>query len=139
MLQFSKGHRYKASPFAPWGKTTLTKETDMTLFLIKSFHSFVFIVETVAILFILYSGLFNVGGPWLVVAIILVVAEIIIFVGTGLRCPLTNLAKKLGDKTGDDYIADILFPEWFKPLVSPVCGSLAFIGLIIVGLRLVIR
>ena len=46
---------------------------------------------------------------------------------------------KLGDKTGDDYIADYLFPEWFKPLVSPVCGSLAVIGLLIVGLRLLIR
>jgi len=71
----------------------------MALFWIKSFHSFVFIVESLAILFILYSGLFNVGGPWLAVALILVLAEIAVFVANRQRCPLTKLALKLGDKT----------------------------------------
>lgn len=110
----------------------------MTLFWIKSFHSLIFIVESFAILFILYSGLFNVGGPWLAVAIILVLAEIVVFVANRQRCPLTKLALKLGDNTGDDYIADFLFPEWIKPFVSSICGALAFIGFFIVGLRLLI-
>lgn len=108
----------------------------MVLFLIKSFHSLIFIVESIAILYILYSGLFNVRGPGLVIAILLVVAEIIVFVANGQRCPLTKVAKGLGDQTGDDYIADLLFPEWIKPYVSRLCGSLAFIGFFIVGLRL---
>src|SRR5579863_4838741 len=113
-------------------------DTQTILFLIKSFHSVVFIVESIAIFYILYSGLFNVRDFWLVVATSLVLGEIVIFVANGERCPLTKLAKRLGDKTGDDYIADILFPERLKPLVSPICGSLAFIGLLIVGLRLLI-
>ncbi len=108
----------------------------MVIFLIKLFHSLVFIVESVAILYILYSGLFNVRGPALVIAVGLVVAEIVVFVANGQRCPLTKVAQRLGDKTGDDYIADILFPEWLKPYVSRLCGSLALIGFLIVGLRL---
>jgi hypothetical protein len=54
----------------------------------------------------------------------------------GQRCPLTKLALRMGDPTGDDYIADFLFPQWFKPYVSPACGTLALIGFIILGLRL---
>lgn len=111
------------------------------LVVIKSFHSLVFIVESIAILYLLYSGLFDVhdNDNWLVVALVLVVAEIIVFVANGQRCPLTKLAKSLGDPTGDDYIADVLFPEWLKPLVSIFCGILAFVGMFIVGLRLLLR
>ncbi len=108
----------------------------MQLFLIKSFHSLIFIVESVAILFIIYSGLFNVGGTLLVVAVILVVAEIVVFVANGQRCPLTKLALRMGDATGDDYIADFLFPQWLKPYVSPACGTLALIGFVSIIFRL---
>ena len=110
----------------------------MKLFLIKAFHSLVFIVESIAILYILYSGLFNVRNSLLVISIVLVVAEIIVFLANQQRCPLTKLALRLGDKTGDDYIADFLFPNWFKPYVSLLCGSLAVIGLLIVGWRLLL-
>jgi hypothetical protein len=113
-------------------------ETHMKIILVKSFHSLVFVIESICILYILYSGLFNVRSPLLIIAIILVVAEIIVFVASRERCPLTKLAISLGDKTGDDYITDILFPEWLKPLVSPVCGTLALIGLLMVGLRLLL-
>jgi hypothetical protein len=106
------------------------------LFLIKLIHSVVFIVESVAILYIVYSGLFNVHSPWLVVAIVLVLAEIIVYVGNGTHCPLTKLARSMGDKTGDDFIADIFLPKWFAPLIPPICGTLAVFGLVAVGLRL---
>ncbi len=110
----------------------------MALFWIKFAHSIVFIVETIAILYIVYGGLFNVRGPWLVVAIVLVLAEMIVYIGNGTRCPLTKMARKMGDKTGDDYIADICLPDWFVPLIPPVCGTLAVIGLLVVGLRLLV-
>ncbi|MBZ0281916.1 MAG: hypothetical protein K8L97_14340 [Anaerolineae bacterium] len=107
------------------------------LFWIKLLHTLVFIVESAAILYILYSGLFNVGGTGLVIAVILVLAEIIVYVGNGTRCPLTKVARQLGDATGNDFIADIFLPERFARLIPMVCGGLAVIGLLIVGLRLV--
>jgi hypothetical protein len=104
------------------------------LFWIKFLHTIVFVVESAAILYILYSGIFNVGGTALLIAVILVLAEIIIFVGNGTRCPMTNLAKKLGDSTGNDYIADIFLPQRFARMIPFVCGGLA-----LVGWRLVLR
>ncbi|MEZ4670874.1 MAG: hypothetical protein R3E39_23470 [Anaerolineae bacterium] len=109
----------------------------MKLFLIKSFHTVVFLVESAAILYILYSGLFNVRTTWLWVAIVLVLAEVFVFVLSGLHCPLTRLARQLGDQTGNDYFADIFLPEWFAPRIPMVCGTLALIGFLAVGFRLV--
>lgn len=105
------------------------------LFLIKLLHTFVFLIESAAILYILYSGIFNVGGTGLVIAIVLVLAEIVVFVGNGLRCPLTNVAKQLGDASGNDFIADIFLPQRFARAIPFVCGGLAFVGLALVGWR----
>ena len=110
----------------------------MKLILIKFTHSLVFIVETVAILYILYSGLYDVQNMWLAVAIALVLLESGVYIGNGTRCPMTNLARELGDATGDDYIADIFLPRWFAPLIPPLCGTLAAIGLILVIARAVV-
>ncbi len=109
-----------------------------TLFGIKLLHTVVFVVESVAILYILYSGLFNVRGTGLVIAVILVVAEVVVFVGNGIRCPLTKMAQDLGDKTGNDFVADIFLPERFARLIPFVYGGLAGIGLLLIGVRLLI-
>jgi len=109
------------------------------LFLVKFFHTLVFLVESAAILYILYSGLFDVREPWLVVAIGLVAVESAVFVFSGLRCPLTGLARRMGDATGNDYLADIFLPAWFAPLIPRICGGLMVVGLILVGLRLLLR
>lgn len=109
-----------------------------TLFWIKFFHTLVFLVESVAILYILYSGIFDVRGMGLLVAVILVLAEIVVFVGNGLRCPLTKFAKQLGDASGNDFIADIFLPQRFARMIPFVCGGLAFIGLALVVWRLVL-
>jgi hypothetical protein len=108
------------------------------IFWIKLFHTLVFVVESAAILYILYSGLFNVRGPGLLIAVLLVLAEVVIYVANGERCPLTKLARKLGDATGDDFIADMFVPERFTRLIPQVCGGLALLGLLLVGLRLLL-
>lgn len=110
----------------------------MALFFIKLVHSIVFLVESAAILYILYSAIFNVYDQGLVVAVILVVVESVVYIGCGARCPLTKLAKRLGDPTGDDFIADIFLPHWFALLIPRICGTLAVVGLVVVGLRMLI-
>lgn len=108
----------------------------MAIVVIKSFHTVVFLVESAAILYIVYSGLSGEGrSPWLTIAVVLVLAEIAVYLGNRARCPLTNLARRLGDETGDDYIADIFMPRWGADLIPPVCGSLAVFGLAALALR----
>jgi hypothetical protein len=111
------------------------QSNNTAVFLIKLFHTLVFLVESAAILYIVYSGITNTGGTGLVIAIALVLAEVIVFVANGLVCPLTNLARRMGDATGNDFIADIFLPARFARLIPPVCGGLALIGLLLVGLR----
>ena len=106
------------------------------LFWIKLFHTLVFLLESAAILYILYSGIANVRGTGLLIAVIVVLIEIVVFVGSGARCPLTKLAQQLGDQTGNDFVADLFLPERFARLIPLVCGSLAGIGLLMVGVRL---
>src|SRR5271165_3200541 len=108
------------------------------IFWIKLLHTVIFVVESAAILYILYSGLFDVRGPVLVIAVIVVLAEVVIFVANGAHCPLTKVARQLGDKTGNDFVADIFLPEQFARLIPFVCGGLALIGLLIVGARLLV-
>jgi len=100
--------------------------------------SMIFVVESVAILYILYSGVFNMRGSLLAISVIIVLAEIIVFVANDIRCPLTKLARRLGDKTGNNFVADLFLPECVARLISFVCGRLALIDLLIVGARLLI-
>lgn len=109
------------------------------LFWIKLVHTGIFVVESAAILYILVSGIFDLLGPGLVVAVILVLVEVVIFVASGMRCPLTKLARRLGDATGNDFIADLFLPERFARLIPLGCGGLALLGLLSVGVRLVLR
>lgn len=109
------------------------------LFWIKLIHTLAFLVIGAAILYIIYSGVFDVGGTALIIALIIVVAEIVVFTANGFHCPLTKIAQQMGDATGNDFIGDIFLPKGFARLVPLVCGSLAFIGFVLVGVRLLIE
>jgi hypothetical protein len=108
------------------------------LFWIKFFHTLVFLVESAAILYILYSGITNTGGTGLVIAILLVLAEVVVFTAYGLHCPLTKVARDLGDQTGNDFVADMFLPQRFARAIPFVCGGLALIGFMVIGLRVLI-
>jgi hypothetical protein len=105
------------------------------LFWIKFFHTLVFLVESAAILYILYSGITNTGGTGLVIAIVLVLAEVVVFTVNGLHCPLSQIARDLGDRTGNDFVADMFLPQRFARVIPFVCGGLATIGLLLVIVR----
>lgn len=109
------------------------------LFWVKLLHTLVFLVESAAILYILYSGVTGTFTPWLGVAVGLVIAEVIVYVANGLRCPMTNWALALGDESGNDFVADIFLPRTMARLIPPVCGTLAVIGSGLVFWRLFIR
>ncbi len=105
------------------------------LFLIKAFHSLVFFAVSAAILYVWYAIFTHTSGPLLTLAVISIVLETAVYVGNGLRCPLTNLAQRFGDATGNDLILDIFLPQWFIPLVPRVCGTLALLGLALLLVR----
>lgn len=97
---------------------------------IKLLHTLVFVVESAAILYIVGCAVTGQQDSWLALAIALVLAETAVFLGNRARCPLTELAQRLGDPTGNDFVADIFLPARFAPLIPRVCGTLAAAGLL---------
>ncbi len=108
------------------------------LFAVKFFHSIVFVVISLAILYVWYAIFANVTGLPLALAVGLILLEIGVYVGNGLRCPLTHLARRYGDISGDDYIADMFLPKWATSLIPSVCGTLAALGLIVLLVRVLV-
>lgn len=106
-----------------------------TLFLIKLFHSLAFIFISLAIVYVWIAIFAGISGWTVALAIGIILLETAIYVGNGLRCPLTRLAQQYGDARGDDLIADLFLPTWFIPLIPPVCGTLAFLGILVLIVR----
>jgi hypothetical protein len=101
------------------------------LFAIKFIHTIVFLTISTAILYVWYAIFTGTVGPLLTISVGLILLEIVVYLGSGLRCPLTKLALHYGDTTGNDYIADIFLPSWAARFIPMVCGPLAFIGLVV--------
>ena len=109
------------------------------LFLVKLFHSLAFIVISLAIVYVWVAIFAGLSGWTVALAIGIILLETTIYVGNGLRCPLTKLARQYGDERGDDLIADLFLPKWFIPLIPPVCGTVAFLGIIVIVIRALTR
>ncbi|MBZ0294044.1 MAG: hypothetical protein K8L99_15895 [Anaerolineae bacterium] len=108
------------------------------LFAIKFVHSMVFVVVSLAIIYVWYAIFTGATGVLLALAVGAIVLESAVYVANGLRCPLTHLAQEYGDVSGDDLIADIFLPQWFVPLIPRVCGTLAVLGLLVLAVRVVL-
>jgi len=61
--------------------------------------------------YVLYAGVARRSNRRAAVAGAVVVGESLIFVGNGLRCPLTQLAERIGAEKGS--VTDTYLPDWF--------------------------
>lgn len=99
------------------------------LAVIKTIHTAIYVIMVVSIFYILYAGLTRTFNTWLYIALTLLTIESMVFVGSGLRCPMTNLAKKYGDSKG--YVGDMFFPEKYTKYTFRLFGALFGLGLLI--------
>ncbi len=88
----------------------MTKKSNK-LFLIKSFHTIIYIVMVAAIFYVLYAGIAKTYNVLLYVSLGLLAVESVVFVGNGMRCPLTKMAQDCGTDGG--YVGDTFLPEKF--------------------------
>ena len=61
-------------------------------------------------LYVLYAGIRKRSDRRAGIAAAVVAAESLVFAGNGFHCPLTAVAKNLGDSTGS--VTDIYLPQW---------------------------
>lgn len=78
-----------------------------------------------------YAGLSGAYGPWLWLALVLTTIEVIVFAGSGMRCPLTAVATRHGAKPGHDTF----FPEAMTRHTLAFFGPLLAISLLLLAIR----
>jgi hypothetical protein len=64
-----------------------------------------------SMLYLLYAGLARHSDRRAAIAGTVVAGEIVVFAGNGFRCPLTDVAERLGADQAS--ITDIYLPRWF--------------------------
>ena len=105
------------------------------LLLIRTVHTIIYIILAVSVVFLLVAALLGYFVPLLLVAVILISIEVIVFVASGMKCPLTDLAKKYGAEKG--YAFDTFLPEAFTKYTFRFFGVLLLLGLILLALRMI--
>jgi hypothetical protein len=78
---------------------------------IKAVHTLAWFSIESSVLYLLYAGIRRKSDQRAAIAGAVVIAESLIYAANGFRCPLTNLAVKLGADRGG--VTDIFLPRWF--------------------------
>ncbi|MBW7915266.1 MAG: hypothetical protein H3C53_01060 [Trueperaceae bacterium] len=106
---------------------------------VKALHSLAVLAFAVAAGYLIYCGFTGVRTAWVGWALAAVGVEALLYVGFGRKCPLTMLARWLGDDGGHDYLFEWLLGRRRIWLVSRVLAGLAGVGVLSVALGSLIR
>ncbi len=106
---------------------------------VKVLHSALVFVMAAAAVTILVDGLTGRRDVWLALSLAVVGVEAVVYAVNGLRCPLTKLARRLGDATGHDWLFERLLPEPYVLRVAPFFAWVTLLGLLAMGFRWLLR
>lgn len=106
---------------------------------VKAFHSVAVIVFAVAAGYLIYCGVTGKRDALMVWALVAVAVEAAIYIGFGRKCPLTMLARWLGDDGGHDYLFEWLLGARNIGLVSRSLAALAAVGVLLILVGSVVR
>lgn len=106
---------------------------NQSLALIRTLHTTIYLVMAVSTFMLLYAGITGAQGVWLWIALALLGVEVVVFVGNGMRCPLTALAVRYGAETG--YVFDTFLPERATRYTFNFFGTIMVVGLVLLLLR----
>jgi hypothetical protein len=99
------------------------------IFAIKLFHSVAFGVIQSAIVYLLYKGLRRQTDRSAAIAASIAIGESAIYAGNGFRCPLTDLAERLGSEHG--AVTDIFLPRWLAANVARIYTPLLLLAIVL--------
>lgn len=83
----------------------------MALAAVRSFHTLAWFTIEACMAYVLYSGVRGKSDRRTGMAAAVVALETLVFAANGFHCPLTVVARNLGDDTGS--VTDIYLPRWF--------------------------
>lgn len=103
------------------------------LALIRAIHTAIYLVMAACTFLLVYAGLTGAQGLWLWGALTLLVVETVVYLGNGMRCPLTALAVRYGAEKG--YVFDTFLPERATRYTFNFFGTVMVVGLGLLVLR----
>lgn len=104
------------------------------LFAVRAVHSVIYVVMASAALAMLWAGVTGAKGVWLQIAQALVAGEAVIFVSSGMRCPLTAVAERYG-ASRDGAIFDTFLPDSITRHTLAVFGPIILVAAVLLVLR----
>lgn len=103
------------------------------LALVRAVHTAIYLVMAASTFVLVYAGITGAQGVWLWVAIVLLGVEIVVFVGNGMRCPLSDLAERYGAEDG--RVFDTFLPVRWTRHTFRFFGTVMMVGLSLLLLR----
>lgn len=103
----------------------------LRLTLVRTIHTAIYLVMAGSVFAVLYAGIVGANGQCVFVPLSLVAIEIAVFIGSGMKCPLTAVAEKYGAEPG----ADTFLPERLTRYTLKVFGPLITISLMLLLAR----
>ena len=103
------------------------------LAIIRAVHTAIYLVMATSTFVLLYAGITGATGAWLWIAIALLSIEVAVYVGNGMRCPITAVAVRYGAKTG--HVFDTFLPERVTRHTFRFFTTVMVVGLVLLGLR----
>jgi hypothetical protein len=103
---------------------------------IKAVHTAAFFSIGSCLIYLAYSGIRKRSDRRAAIAGLVVTAEALIYAANGFRCPLTDLAERLGSEHGS--VADIYLPRWIESHLPLITGPI-FAGALILHAKNVIE
>ena len=107
-------------------------DDERRLQLVRALHTAIYLAMSAAVLLIVAAGIFGVRGPWLWVALTMAAAEAVVFVGSGLKCPLTAVVAKYAHGA---HVSDTFLPEGLTRHTLTVFGPLLVLGVALIVAR----
>lgn len=105
------------------------REHQWELKAVKAFHTFAWFTIEACMIYVLYSGIRGQSDRRAGKAAAVVAGETLIFAANGFHCPLTPLARRLGDPTGS--VTDIYLPRWFAHNLPAIHVPLIILAVIL--------
>jgi hypothetical protein len=101
--------------------------------LVRVFHAAVYAVVVVSTGILLYAGITGRYGVWLWVALALVALEVCVYVGSGMKCPVTGWAVRYGAPQGHAF--DLHLSARQSDYLLNIVTGFMVLGLVILGAR----
>ncbi|MDR6417684.1 hypothetical protein [Pseudarthrobacter sulfonivorans] len=96
---------------------------------VKAFHTFAWFTIEACMLYVLYSGIRGQSDRRAGTAAAVVTLETLVFAGNGFHCPLTAVARNLGDSTGS--VTDIYLPQWIARNLPAIHVPLIIVAVVL--------